>query len=112
MNNENHDEIEVLSSQQIELPDSLFEETCTTNTTRSSSPSKRIDAAEVRRKLIARIVGAVAIFFIVFSCVLLGISFNMSDDINDKVRNSNTVLRKHNLAGNSQGHVTNESYFH
>lgn len=82
-NNENYDEIEVLSSQHIELPDSLFEETCTT-TTQSSSPSKRVDAAEVRRRRVARIVGAVAIFFIVFSCVLLGISFNMSDDINDK----------------------------
>lgn len=81
MNDVNHDEIVVLSSEQVELPDSLFEET---SATQNSSSSKRVDAAEVRRKQIARIVGAVAIFFIVFSCILLGISFNMSDDINDK----------------------------
>lgn len=108
MNDAIHDEIVVLSSERVEISEFLFEET---PSTQNSSYSKRVDASELRRRRIARIVGAVAIFFIVFSCVLLGISFNMSDDINDKVRNSNSVLRKHNLPVNPQEHVTNESYF-
>lgn len=108
MNDAIHDEIVVLSSERVEISEFLFEET---PSTQNSSYSKRVDASELRRRRIARIVGAVAIFFIVFSCVLLGISFNMSDDINDKVRNSNSVLRKQNLPVNPQEHVTNESYF-
>lgn len=81
MNDAIHDEIVVLSSERVEISEFLFEET---QSTQNSSYSKRVDASELRRRRIARIVGAVAIFFIVFSCVLLGISFNMSDDINDK----------------------------
>lgn len=81
MNDAIHDEIVVLSSEQVEISEFLLEET---PSTLNSSSSKRVDASELRRRRIARIVGAVAIFFIVFSCVLLGISFNMSDDINDK----------------------------
>lgn len=81
MNDAIHDEIVVLSSERVEISEFLFEET---PSTQNSSYSKRVDASELRRRRIARIVGAVAIFFIVFSCVLLGISFNMSDDINDK----------------------------
>lgn len=81
MNDAIHDEIVVLSSEQVEISEFLLEET---PSTQNSSSSKRVDASELRRRRIARIVGAVAIFFIVFSCVLLGISFNMSDDINDK----------------------------
>lgn len=81
MNDAIHDEIVVLSSERVEVSEFLFEET---PSTQNSSYSKRVDASELRRRRIARIVGAVAIFFIVFSCVLLGISFNMSDDINDK----------------------------
>lgn len=77
MNDAIHDEIVVLSSEQVEISEFLLEET---PSTLNSSSSKRVDASELRRRRIARI----AIFFIVFSCVLLGISFNMSDDINDK----------------------------
>ncbi|XP_061198031.1 uncharacterized protein LOC133206118 isoform X1 [Saccostrea echinata] len=68
--------------------------------------------AEVERKKISRCVALIAFLLLGVCFALMGVSFALTSTIDEMVRNSNTVLRKHNLAGNSQGHVTNESYFH
>ena len=72
------DEIEVLSTQDIELP---------VNSSDRCNPSRdnllANDNAERKRKRIARVVFVVAALFVVFSCILLGVSLSMSDNINE-----------------------------
>ncbi|XP_062591780.1 uncharacterized protein LOC134253280 [Saccostrea cucullata] len=100
------DSIEFLSSQVIyELPKRPSKSTV--HKRRYEKPK-----VEVERKKISRCVALIAFLLLGVCFALMGISFALTSTIDEMVRNSNTVLRKHNMAGNSHVHVTNESYFH
>ncbi|XP_022336369.1 uncharacterized protein LOC111132816 isoform X1 [Crassostrea virginica] len=66
---------------------------------------------EVERKKISRCVALSAILLLGVCIALMGVSFTLTSKIDEMVRNSNSVLRKHNLALTPHEPVTNESYF-
>lgn len=67
--------------------------------------------AEAENRKVSRCVALIAFLLLAVCFALMGVSFTLTSKIDEMVRNSNSVLRKHNLPVNPQEHVTNESYF-
>lgn len=67
--------------------------------------------AETENRKVSRCVALIAFLLLAVCFALMGVSFTLTSKIDEMVRNSNSVLRKHNLPVNPQEHVTNESYF-
>ncbi|XP_069121274.1 uncharacterized protein [Argopecten irradians] len=94
-NDDEHDQIEVLSSQIIYL------EALPRPVVQSAEDKKKECEArkEKERKRASRVVAAISVFFLAFCIVLISISFMISGDIDEIVRNSNELLRRHSTMG-------------